>query len=129
MTKKNAENSQKAAKKRGDGRPFKPGQSGNPGGRPKLPPEIVELRALARQHTTEAVQAIIAVMNDEEAPSSARVSAASEVLDRGWGRATATVEANVAHHHTHESVSDTARWIEGLLGIREDEPAANPVSH
>src|SRR5687768_2107957 len=88
---KAAENSQKTAR-RGQGRPFKPGQSGNPGGRPKLPPEIVELRALARQHTPAAVTAIIAVMGDQKAPASARVAAASEILDRGWGRAPATLE-------------------------------------
>jgi hypothetical protein len=90
MTKKTAENSKKTAKPRG--KPFRQGESGNPGGRPKLPPEIVELRALARRHTTEAVVAIIGVMNNKKAPAGARVSAASELLDRGWGRATATVE-------------------------------------
>ncbi len=87
-----AANSQKTAKKRGAGKPFKPGRSGNPSGRPKLTPELVVLRDLARQHTRDAVEAIIAVMGDSEAPASARVAAASEVLDRGWGRATQSVE-------------------------------------
>lgn len=87
------ENRRKAGKRGGQrSTSFRPGQSGNPGGRPKLPPEIVELRALARQHTPEAVKAIIAVMGDKKAPASARVTAASEILDRGWGRAPATME-------------------------------------
>lgn len=67
------------------------GKSGNPSGRPKLPPEIVELRDLAREHTRDAVEAIIGVMNDGGAPAGARISAASEVLDRGWGRATQSI--------------------------------------
>jgi len=71
---------------------FKPGQSGNPGGRPKLTPELLELRELARQHTRAAVEAIIQIVQDGEAPASARVTAASEILDRGWGRATQSVE-------------------------------------
>jgi hypothetical protein len=32
---RSAENSQETARRRSRGRPFKPGQSGNPGGRPK----------------------------------------------------------------------------------------------
>ena len=86
-----AANSQKTAK-RGPGKPFRSGQSGNPSGRPRLTPELIELRELARQHTRAAVEAIIAVVQDLKAPPSARVTAASEILDRGWGRATQSVE-------------------------------------
>ena len=71
---------------------FRPGQSGNPIGRAKLTPEMIELRELARQHTRAAVEAIIAIVQDADAPASARVTAASEILDRGWGRATQSVE-------------------------------------
>ena len=63
---------------------FKPGQSGNPGGRPK---EVVEVRALARAHTNEAVQELRSIMRSADEPASARVAAANSLLDRGWGRA------------------------------------------
>ena len=62
---------------------FKPGQSGNPAGRPK---EIGHLRELARERTEEALGTLISVMADEAAPASARVAAACAVLDRGYGR-------------------------------------------
>lgn len=42
-----AENNAKAAKPRGPGRPFQPGQSGNPGGRPKLREHVRERAANA----------------------------------------------------------------------------------
>jgi hypothetical protein len=62
---------------------FKPGQSGNPGGRPKT---IAEVRDLARAKTAEAIEALahIATAGESEA---ARVSAAVALLDRGWGKA------------------------------------------
>lgn len=122
---KTPENRQKTGKATSTS--FKPGKSGNPGGRPKLPPEIVELRALAREHTKPAVEAIIAVMKNKKAPAGARVTAAAEILDRGWGRAAQTVEANVTHNHGHESVSATVEWIEGLLRIGPDSAAKKPV--
>ena len=63
---------------------FKPGQSGNPGGRPKL---VAEVRDLARQHTEEAISTLANIMRDEKAPPAARVSAAETILSRGWGKA------------------------------------------
>ena len=74
---------------------------------------------LARRYTVEAVEKIIAIMNKEDAPASAQLAAACEILDRGHGKAPATVEGNVKHdhehHHVHEPLSETARWIEGIL--------------
>ena len=39
------------------GKPFKKGQSGNPGGRPKV---IAELKELAKEHTVEAIHWLFA---------------------------------------------------------------------
>jgi len=64
---------------------FQKGRSGNPGGRPK---EIGEVRDLARQHTPQAIDALQAIMNEQQAPASARVAAAEALLNRGWGRPT-----------------------------------------
>lgn len=77
-----AENSGETAKRKGAGRPFPAGMSGNPGGRPKV---IAEVRDLARQHTRKAIQTLVKVMSGES--DSARVAAANALLDRGFGKA------------------------------------------
>lgn len=46
-----------------------------------------EVRTLARRHSKAAVKVLAAIMNDEEGPATARVSAAQALLDRGWGKA------------------------------------------
>ena len=63
---------------------FKPGQSGNPGGRPAV---VKHIQELARQHTADAVEALIAAL---QKPGE-RVAAASTLLAYGYGRPTQTM--------------------------------------
>jgi Family of unknown function (DUF5681) len=70
---------------------FKPGQSGNPGGKPKA---IIEVALAARQHTVEAVETLVKIMRDSKATASARVSAAAILIERGWGKAPVTITLN-----------------------------------
>ena len=65
---------------------FKPGRSGNPGGRPKLPEDVKNVRELARQYTSQAVAALVEVMQESKSDA-ARVAAVNALLDRGWGKA------------------------------------------
>ena len=83
------------SKKQPRGKPFVKGQSGNPGGREKLPPDVVHVRELARQHTLTAMNALVKVLENESTSPGAIVSAAQALLDRGWGKAEATVNMNV----------------------------------
>ena len=71
-------------RKKPRGAPFPKGNSANPGGRPKLPEEIKHVRELARQHTLDAVAALVGVLTSQS--PGARVSAALALLDRGWGK-------------------------------------------
>jgi len=74
------------------GRQFMPGQSGNPGGRPRMTDEQRAAAITAREFTADAIKTLIQIMKDPKASASARVSAACAILDRGWGRAPQTVE-------------------------------------
>src|SRR5277367_7113324 len=70
--------------------PYQPGQSGNPGGRPK---GLAEVRDLARAHTTLAIGTLakIAAHGSSEA---ARIASAIALLDRGWGRPAVSIEVH-----------------------------------
>ena len=58
--------------------PFKPGQSGNPGGRPK------GLGTKAREHGDRCIEILATALDDRDAK--VRIAAARELLDRGYGR-------------------------------------------
>jgi hypothetical protein len=66
---------------------WRPGQSGNPGGRPKVSAEI---RELARQHGSQAIERLVALMHSKN--ESVAVRAAEALLDRGYGRPMQGVE-------------------------------------
>ena len=66
---------------------WKPGQSGNPGGRPK---EVGHVRELARRHTPEAIETLAAIMRTSKSDTS-RVAAAQALLDRAWGHPTVSL--------------------------------------
>jgi HEAT repeat protein len=67
---------------------FAKGQSGNPGGRPKTE---IAVRDLAREQTEAAIAALVNALSATN--EGVRVSAAQALLDRGWGKPVATVEA------------------------------------
>ncbi len=80
---------------------FVSGRSGNPGGRPRstvrdpATGEEINLRELARQHTPQAIETLLEATKHASKWSD-RIAAASELLDRGWGKATqVAVEAHV----------------------------------
>lgn len=64
---------------------WKPGQSGNPKGRPKAD---FDLPAICREHTMSAVHALVQALGREQHA----VAAAQILLDRGYGRAPLVIE-------------------------------------
>jgi hypothetical protein len=68
--------------------PYVKGQSGNPNGRPRFRlPDGRTLRDVCRDHTESAVNALISIAENAQAPEGARVAAINSILDRGWGKA------------------------------------------
>jgi Family of unknown function (DUF5681) len=67
---------------------FQKGQSGNPGGRPKMPDE---LKAAMQGLADTAVKVLKDAMNGDD--PRARILAANAVLDRGYGKPAQTVNA------------------------------------
>jgi hypothetical protein len=45
-----------------------------------------EIKSLARGHTATAINTLAGIMQQADAPAAARVSAATALLDRGWGK-------------------------------------------
>jgi hypothetical protein len=70
--------------------PFKKGQSGNPGGKPKLPEDIV---ALAREHSPLILKRLIEFATGKrECEPTVAIRAAEAVLNRAWGTPRQSVE-------------------------------------
>jgi hypothetical protein len=68
---------------------FKPGRSGNPGGRPRK--AIGDLSAEARKYAGLALETIVKICAEAKMDRD-RLAAARELLDRGFGRAVQAVD-------------------------------------
>ena len=98
---------------------FRPGASGNPGGRPAA---LAEVKQLARQHTALAIQKLAHIAEHGHSEM-AQIAAANALLDRGWGRPTQPVSGDdemppvgIGWGALHEAERDQliAVLIEGL---------------
>ena len=75
-------NSFRTAEKKGT--PFKPGQSGNPSGRPKKTPEEIDLVKACRSKGYDALMVLEKIMLHGSETN--RLKAALAILERGYGR-------------------------------------------
>jgi hypothetical protein len=66
--------------------------------RPPPPPPPKSVRELAREKTADAIALLGEVLNNKNAKTSDRMLAANSLLDRGWGKAQQTIEANVCKY-------------------------------
>ena len=71
---------------------FPKGQSGNPGGRPRDEQKVAEL---ARSYTREAIDTLVDMMRNGK-DERVRGTAATALLDRGWGKPKVEVVSDVA---------------------------------
>lgn len=104
---------------------FKPGQSGNPGGRPK------GIAAKAREHTDKCIEVLADALLSDEART--RIAAAHELLDRGYGKAIA-MSADVTNQLDTLDDDTLAAGIDALRAAIAASGAAaggtgKPTSH
>jgi hypothetical protein len=78
--------------------------SPNAGGRPAV---IRDLREAAQGYSEEALSVLAGVMRNADAPPAAKVAAARELLDRGFGRPMQSVENKIEI----QSMADTAAQV------------------
>ena len=102
---------------------FKPGQSGNPGGRPKR--TAAELKAVQKMKklTPEAVDVVVSILRNEKASLYARLQAAEIIFNRAMGRP----ETYLKVDNAEQSVAASVARLQALFGS-EDEAAVVPAS-
>jgi hypothetical protein len=66
------------------------------------------LTEFVRPYTREMLDCLVGIARDKKASASARAFAASQVLDRGWGRPTQQVEHSGEIDHTISARLDAA---------------------
>ena len=109
-----AENNVKTTKRVGNnGNGFKPGQSGNPSGRPKKTQEQKDALEAIRGLAPNAANVLKAIMEDATAPAAARIRAAVEVLDRTYGKPDATVKLEDPRNDVLADIRATVEKIKG----------------
>jgi hypothetical protein len=102
--------------------PFAKGQSGNPGGRPKV---VAEVKELARAHTGAAIETLVSIMTNPKSAPAARVSAANSLLDRGYGKAPQHITGEGGPSYVvrlPEPCKTAEEWVASL----GDRPAQTP---
>jgi hypothetical protein len=95
---------------------FRKGQSGNPGGRPKV---LGEVQELAREHAPKAIVELSRLALKARSET-ARIAAIRELLDRGYGRPRQAMEVFIP------SVDPLQLLLDEIDARSRIEP---PVSH
>jgi hypothetical protein len=108
-----ADSSEEQPKRRGPGRPYKKGESGNPAGsKPRDP----ELQALAREYSIPALRRIVAIMENPATEDDTALRAAGMIIDRGYGKAAQVVE--VENYDAMTDAELDRRIADALDGLR-----------
>ena len=87
---------------------FAPGASPNPGGRPAA---LAEVRELARQHTTLAIDTLVKIA-DRGKTEMAKIAASNALLDRGWGKPTQPISGDADMPPVAMTVEDQRKAAE-----------------
>jgi Family of unknown function (DUF5681) len=110
---------------------FAKGASGNPGGRPKLPAEVKEM---FQAKAPEAFEVLCRHLNSKD-PRVA-VAAATQILDRAYGRPVQQVDANINdesnvryYAEVPKPCSTTEEWLAGNPPLKTPEANDQKPTH
>ena len=95
---------------------WKPGESGNPSGRPKLPITAKDRLVSMLPNALDTLQQLI---NDESAKPETRLRAAEIVLDRNLGRAVVPIMAEVVSDKKDMTLSEMIAAAKDLFSTEE----------
>ena len=106
-------------------KPFAPGQSGNPGGRPRIPDDV---KQLARGYTREAIETAAEIMRNPGETGTARMSAVNTILDRAWGKAPQHISVdNTGNLSDAELRTELAAAVAELRRVGLDPEGEDPA--
>jgi Family of unknown function (DUF5681) len=94
---------------------FRPGVSGNPGGRPKGLARRV--RELVGENGEAIAEYMHSVMNDEQARSADRLEAAKWLADRGFGNAVQALDIDVHQFPVLDLTGVSTEDLDAMLAI------------
>src|SRR6058998_3274736 len=92
---------------------FLPGQSGNPGGRPKGLSRRV--RELVGDDGEAIAVYMLSVMRDEQIRTADRLEAAKWLADRGFGRSVQTLDMDITAHPAIDVTTISTEDLDAML--------------
>lgn len=92
---------------------FKPGQSGNPSGRPKKTQAQQDALAAIRDLAPMASEVLMDVMSNPSAPPAARLKAVEMILDRTYGKPDMAVKVEDPKNDVLQDIRNVVNKIKG----------------
>ena len=100
---------------------FQPGQSGNPGGRPKLGVALADKVRKATKDGNTIVKLLVQIAEGGlEAKISDRLAAAEMLLSRGWGKAVTQMEVTADVQVQHSLSDFNTAELRELVAMRRE---------
>ncbi len=92
-----------------------------------MPKTLTDIRSLARTHTVSMVNVLESIASSPKAPEASRVSAATALLDRGWGKPEAFATVKHINTRADELTDDELAAIARGRSDESNTPSVDPT--